>query len=654
MKLYKLHDTISKRHSLNVILKIEYFWHYWDFLFTENRDLILVYEPKFSSQISLIDKILKHLEWNNGINLKKLLKYFNHHQYFDKSNIILRSNKELANDIKGIKSFIENRIGSEVDNKYLSISDRGFLFEAFKKLKNDFFELNSNSNILIDKLLKIIFSNNLLGENSKKDLKFICNTIIDILIQKGYSLGFIKGLLSNTIFHPSNKFRFNYDKKYVDFNSYEDWKEYVSEQYELISVKDRFNLIKTFLIQPKRKGYYIFKVEGVELLTEPIEIFESIFYNPQEDKKLKFYRDKNSMIREEDYNFYTKCELFLRNDSDDDLVTNASSCNLIVPTEYYTEDIEYFNSYKFPTKSYIEAYNKTQFSLLEFKRDLKSFSVEYFFDEVLTNIRVLQECILVDVNYNYHKASNDKASSKVAFKLDDIRKNMLYEHLNFKSKIKLQSPFTFHLANSNALLAEYNLEYHKFNFKSFWIECIEPYFKDVDEFIDFSKKSIRLRAHFFSNYRILLNNALKKSVFSYDAYCLNDISMNEIGIGELNIGDSIIGDELEQNFELIPNKSLLDEFKSEMRLFKNDELTFLKILDDWITNTIKVAYDERNIEVHYNLVDYYNDISIKKDILFINSCVIGAFNDAVFENNVFTVIEAKEFINNTLNDLQEQ
>ena len=79
MKFYKLHDSISKEHSPSVKLKTEYFWHYWDFLFTENRDLILVYEPKLSSQISLINKILKHLEWNNGINAKKLLKYLNHH-----------------------------------------------------------------------------------------------------------------------------------------------------------------------------------------------------------------------------------------------------------------------------------------------------------------------------------------------------------------------------------------------------------------------------------------------------------------------------------------------------------------------------------------------------------------------------------------------
>ena len=67
MRFYKLSCSISKDEKIK--LKVEYFWHFWDFLFTKNRDLILVDEPKFTSHISLLNKIEKHLERNNGIGL---------------------------------------------------------------------------------------------------------------------------------------------------------------------------------------------------------------------------------------------------------------------------------------------------------------------------------------------------------------------------------------------------------------------------------------------------------------------------------------------------------------------------------------------------------------------------------------------------------
>ena len=636
MKFYKLSNSIYKDCEINVKLKTEYFWHYWDFLFTEYRDLVLFDEPKFTSQISQINKIEKHLEWNNGINFKKLHKYFNHHLYFDKKNIILRGNVELTEKITDIKRFIESK------NDNLSADNREYLKGEFKALRTGFFELNSYSTIIINILIKVIFNSKELNDNSKGDLKFLCNTIIDLFILRGYSLAFIKELLNNTIFSTSNKFNFKYEKNYSDFSTYEGWKEYELKQFELLSFKDRFDYLKIFLNKPKRKGFYIFKIEGIDFQSDPMEVFGTKFYNPEKDKVLNFYKSKNSKIKEEDYEYYINCELF--NGKNSNLNFHNSNCNLIVPTEYNTEDINHFDSFKFPTKSFIEAKDKAKVSLLEFKRLIKSFSIEYFFDEGLANIRVSNNCILVDENYNYHKLSSSKGSKKVVFKLDEIRKKMAFEQLEFKTNIDFKNSFSVHLASSNALISKYKLEYHKFNFKSLWIECIEPYFKDTEEFIDYAKKTIRIRGYFFSNYRILLMNALSDNLSTYPAYCLDKVRLNELGIGELRIGEMINGDELENKFELLPCDSMLCEFKDEMRLFEQNESEFLSKIDSWITKTIRVAYDERNIEVHYNLVDYYNDISIKRDVLLLIKYIIGALNDSVFSENVKSAIEAKRFI----------
>lgn len=407
-------------------------------------------------------------------------------------------------------------------------------------------------------------------------------------------------------------------------------------------MEDRFNYLKYFLTVKKNEGHFIFKVEGINFNSEPLEIFGVKFYNPQRNKYLKYFKVDEENKNKENEEFCKKVELFHL--EKDDKGSLDSKCNVIVPIKYFYEDVDYFDSFNFPTKTFIEAFSKAKISFIEFKRLLKSFSIEYFFDESLLLAKVSKESILIDDNFNYHKVSNIQKLKEITFKVDEIRRDMMIENLKYKEKIKLQNTFFYHIANSNALISEYILEYHKFNFKSLWIECIEPYFNGKNEFISFAKKCVKIRTSFFSKYRILLSNALRYGAFSGDSYCLNKEKMKNIGIGDLNVGDKIFGDDLEMNFELLPSGSLLDEFKDEMRVFVNDEDIFLKKIDNWISETVKVVYDERNIEVHYNIVDYYNDISIKKDILFISSCVIGAINDAIFSMDVKNIEEAKKYL----------
>lgn len=645
MRFYKLPDSIGKEINNNSKLKIEYFWHYWDFLFTENRSLILVNEPKFTSQVSLIIKIEKHLEWNNGFNIKKLNKYFNQHIYFNQKNLILRTNKELQDKIKQLKSDITANIEGDFRRLYF--------LNKFRELRKEFFQLEDFSSVLVSKLSRIIFHNSDLKNQSKEDLKFLCNSIIDILVLRGYPMTYIKGVLSNIVFNFGNKYKFNYDKKYKDFNTVEEWNQYVSDEYKLLSLKDRLEYLRYSLIKPKSKGYYIFEVKGVNFESKPIEIFGTKYYNPKRDKFLKYFDTKKCNNIETNYSYFTKQELFYtENEIFNELETKESNCNLIVPIYYFTEDMGYFSHYEMPAKSFIEAFGRAEVSILEFKKYFKSFSVDHFSDDSLSLIKISERCILTDINFNYHTASNEKLTDQITFKTDDIRLKMVNERLKYKNKIKSQNTFFEHLANSNALISSYQIEKHKFSFKSLWIECFEPYFKDIDEIIFYLKKSIRLRTNLFSGYRIILSNSLRFSMgIGNQSYSLEKEFMNKLGIGDLGIGEIIDGSKLKACFESLPNDSLLEEMKAEMREFVSDELVFFKKIDNWISEIVRVAYDERNIEVHYNLINYYNDVSIKKDILFLASCIIGAFNDAIYKNDIENIDEAKEYINNNFNKL---
>lgn len=641
MKFYKLHESVYGASKQNTIEKVEYFWHYWDFLFTQKTNLILLDEPKFISHISLLNKIEKHLEWNKGISAKKLMKYFNHHAYFNQGNLIIRCDSKLKKHVSLLKKHIENCKANNEKSEHLEEIDREYLSNSFSVLRQTHFIVEEYTIILIDRLDKIVFNNSELNQTNRKDLKFLCNSIVDMFILRGYSIAFIKGLLSNAIFNRSNKFEFRYEKNYGDFNSnYSEWKKYVEEQYGLLTLKDRINYLRTYFKQPKKNGFYIFKIEGIDYQSKPVMIFNSKFYNPQIDSFVTFFKSDNKFENKRRDEYCRKCELFIIVDEDK---SNTSKCNMIVPIEYNMEDLKHFDSFKFPAKSYIEAKNRATVSLLQFKREIKSYSIEHYWDENLANVRVSNESILVDKNFNYHSASNTSNSTKTIFKLDELRDKMFDEQLNYKADIKTQNSFILQLANSNALISSYHLEYHKLNYKSLWIECVEPFFGDKNDLLTYAKKCILIRTNFFSNYWILLHHALRKDILSY-TYCLDEDLLKKLGLQNLNLGEYITGKELHENFEHLPDDSLLIEFKNEMRLFKLEQAEFISKIDSWITNTIMKAYDERNIEVHYNIIDYYNDVSIKIDMLFILSTVINSFNDAVFGDNNSSLEASKAYI----------
>src|SRR5690606_22968896 len=143
---------------------------------------------------------------------------------------------------------------------------------------------------------------------------------------------------------------------------------------------------------------------------------------------------------------------------------------------------------------------------------------------------------------------------------------------------KSQNSFVLHLANSNALISSYYLEYHKLNFKSLWIECVEPYFNDMNEFLNYAKKCVMIRSNFFTNYWILLHQALRTDMLSY-SYCFDDALMKNLGLGEINIGADITGEKLKENFELLTDDFQLNEFKKEMRLYQNEQSKFIEKID---------------------------------------------------------------------------
>ncbi|GAA0724708.1 hypothetical protein GCM10009430_29380 [Aquimarina litoralis] len=632
MKFYSLDKSIGENYKPEVIRKVEYFWHFWDFLFTTNRKLILVEEPKFISQISLLNKIEKHLKYNNGINAKKLLKY-SEHDYFKKENLILRGNSELTTKVKSFKTSIQQ-----------FKDDRPPLLIKIEELKKIGFNSNSLSELLIEKLWKLLYSNKTL-QDTKSDLKFLSNSIIDLLQIKGYSIYFIKTLLKNTILNPYGKNRFIYEKNRNEFSNTQDYDNYVESEFQKLNLEKRINYLLFFLKQDKRRGYHFFKIEGIEFKNDPIEIFDVKFYNPQKDK---FLTTPHSNNNSEEYRsfferrelFHSEKDIFNKNDCED------STCNAMVPVEYLMEDLYFDLSNKVPA-SYKKAIDKVLFSINILKNSI-SYSSSGYWSKDVPSIRPSFVSILTNSDYCYHATCETNEKNKIVFELDSTRKKMFDDKLLFLNSINNKSNFLLQLLKSHSALADYRINFYFFDFKSIWIDCIEPFFNNYDELIEVAKKALEYRVNIFVSYQALLSNSFENNPF-YSNYSLTPQDIEKIGLNEIEIGKQITGDKLSKASHLLPNISIIEEFKDEMKRFKESKNSQKLKLNNWIVKSIKSAYEERNIEVHYNLKDYYLDYGLKRDLLEILDIVIGALTDSVYNNKVTNIEDAINYISNKIN-----
>jgi len=629
MKFYSLDKTIYKSYNEETKIKVEYFWHFWDFLFTKNRDLILSEEPKVISHITLLNKIEKHLVYNNGINSKKLLKY-SEHIYFKKDNILLRSDNLLHKRIKAFKSLVQNFDGN-----------RSEILEEIHELKTIFFNYKKYSGVIIKKLNSIVFSNkNLISV--KSDIKFLCNSIVDILIFRGYSTLFIRSLLKNVILNSEGETRFKYKKRYIDFDNDEDYRKYIKLEFQKITLKNRLEYLLVYLTQPKNKGFHFFKIEGFNFNHSPIKILGVKFYNPTRDNFLTVFdtgRDKD-----ESKKFIARRELFhTEHEIFGDLNTKDSTCNAIVPVDYFIEDM-YFDTNKEVPESYRRAIDKMKDALNILKNSIQ-FSSKSYWERNINNIKPSLISILTNKDYCYHSSCNIDEENKIDFELDITRKKMLDKKLSFINSISNNNNFLIQLSKSHSALSNYKINFNFFDFKSIWIECVEPFFNNYSEFVDIAKKVVLYRTDIFSSYQALLNNSLDNYPFSSN-YALDKKTMTDLGIYDIKIGERLDGNKIKENYHLIPEFSILDEFKNEMKDYQMSDYSIQEKINNWITITIQKVYDERNIETHYNLKDYYLNYTLKRDILKITSIVIGAFTDSVYNKKASNITEALLYIKN--------
>jgi len=85
--------------------RIEYFHHYWSFLFQKKSRNILITDEKFESHPSLFHKIDIQLKNNSNHYAQQLNNLLVDHSYFSSTNIIIRKSPSSKNKIQNFITF---------------------------------------------------------------------------------------------------------------------------------------------------------------------------------------------------------------------------------------------------------------------------------------------------------------------------------------------------------------------------------------------------------------------------------------------------------------------------------------------------------------------------------------------------------------------
>lgn len=323
--------------------RFEYFHHYWTLFFLHKRkeksesrrarilltpDYLFLEKVKLESHRSLFVKINKQLNHNYPKAKDKLRHLFIDHPYFSATeNILIRSNPGLVTKVANIKQVLSTTTGSDFKNEQPQKKQQ--IIESFELLESQLLRRYPYEKRLSNQLYKVLSRNKPLTYQDKEDIKFLVNAFIVEFYYYGYSEDYIEKVPDIITLRNHIEY-FPFEKKRYDFNSRNDFEQYVWEEDQRMTTKMRVSALSKLLNARKYTGYVIFKIEGVSI-EESIQLQGVEFYNPQIEQKVS----KREYSSDEP-------ELFIQekasDESNPDKANQASTCNAIVEVSFLSPD----------------------------------------------------------------------------------------------------------------------------------------------------------------------------------------------------------------------------------------------------------------------------------------------------------------------------
>lgn len=588
--------------NTNISKRVEYFLHYWNFVFQKNTGLLFIHHEKFESHRSLIHKIEIQINENKSRYARRIEALLIKHPYFKNDNLFIRNSPKVINEINTFKNnFNTIWFSKGIDDKKTNQQNQLIIKIEFEKIKK--LLLRNYLNRLIKSLINQLVTDKPINKTFNDDIQFLINAIIVELYFNGFSIDYIRKIADIIVFPQENKNQFPYDKTFRDFGKKESFEEYKEQTIRAIKLNEQVTCIKNFVDNkkyPKQNGFCIFKIDDFDFqLEESVEIWGVTFYNPQRTKKVKTNIPENENI-EIDFNHL----VFPKQDN----LTN-SSCNAIIKVNYRIFD---WNNPVIAIHQVIRKVDKALQVLKKLKLDFVNG------ENAISGKLSIKNCIFTDYGYNYRQFVIIKFDN-YSFKIEEYQKSVFK---NVTKDLRLYQK-SQKLMDIYAYLCQARTNEFSFNFKDYWTVVAEANFpNDIDGFIDECKQIFNgLSDRLFSDARIFLNNSLCRRSLNLQGseYFINTSISRQIG---LNIPEknSFNAEKFKLNYHKLKKHvefEFLNDILAELNECKNLPNKYKVKIDKWLENTIWSAYAERNLESHNNITTDYSLIKLKNEFLYI-------------------------------------
>jgi hypothetical protein len=562
MKLHKLNytDDVTGEVLQHTSRRVEYFFHYWSLLFSQNG---FFFDNNYlKSHRTIIEKLRLQVIGNFKHSKKSIKYYFSDDTTFSNDNLI----------IKGIKDTKERRAVQKIkrlaktgNGQWDNLKPKTFITQIVTLQK----WLDTNyCKLISETLLSLLDKNTKLKESEQEQIKQLTNCFIIELFNKGFNRSYVRNIpdyFFDAAKYPFEKMR----SEFPDENSY---KEYQKKEWKTMTLKKQLDGLLNLISREPRMRNLIYRVYDVNFRHDPLKVCDVEFYNPNSGFNPKINLALPPKLFEETFTF--KPEPY----------EISSQLNACVEVWGIQEE-----------QMFSKGFEKVKNALSIFNKELNINGKVYPKNVFITN-----------KGFNRIWGSTDALNRGLkAVDKDHVFQNERIDWINqLDYEIEKDKAVLNFVCKLSGLLSQ---EDH-YSPEGMWM-ILEATFGNELSIKKIFKSIYRLYLHhnFHARAKILLGHSLNPSlsfnhpVFHYelDIKTCEKLELTEDTSDKslLKFKKKILG------IESILDIHLIQELATYIDLYDSNRADFYKQLDQYIDYIISELYSQRNLSLHRNMSD---------------------------------------------------
>ena len=569
MKLIKApYSTAHGRPLANATQRIEFFFHYWQYVFSNYR---LKYDSHiFKSHRTIINKMRLQIEGNYSHSNTYINKFYTNENLFNANSFF----KTHINSLKINTNF------TNIEALFLHINAHpkdfyktGTHYRDPALLIHEIFAIEGWLNkyytkFIVGKLLKELSKDTAINYQDTEKLKQLINCLIIELLHRGYDTKFLTSV-PEILFDEK---RFPFAKIFTDFTTKEKYDEYKGKEFAKLNIKTQLKGLTNLVNRNPKTFYVVFRVDNVGFKVDPITILDVEFYNPLTHPKITVRNNFN--LFEEYFSFKNQPK------------TSQSECNLIVKVSGYREESLMFQGYK----KAIDALN-------------------VFNKELQQNGRITLKNAFI-TNDGFNRMFGSTTALKKEYNIIDKIEDDVRGYFSFINKLNVTNKYdkkviTFISQISNTLRSNTT----PVRLEEFWY-AFESTFGTERELKAFLKNCYKIynKENILANAKMFLNselNNIMKFHLPNETYNLSKEQMSKYGLN-ITANRAISTTKFKNNLTNLRDFlkcKFISMFIDEHRNYFVNRAAHEVIVNNWIDYNIDELYVERNLSSHRKMND---------------------------------------------------